>query len=160
MMSPQQPPMEILIDQYLNYLLIEKGLSTTTLDSYSRDLIRYQEFLIKNGIHGISEADTPLILKHMISLRNAGLDSRSRARHLVSIRGFYRFATQENVLKHDPAKLVDLPKISLRLPDVLSVDEVAQLLDTPDAGKPAGARDAAMLELYMLQASESPNWLT
>jgi integrase/recombinase XerD len=141
--------MEILIDQYLNYLLIEKGLSTTTLDSYSRDLIRYQEFLIKNGIHGISEADTPLILKHMISLRNAGLDSRSRARHLVSIRGFYRFATQEKVLKHDPAKLVDLPKISLRLPDVLSVDEVAQLLDTPDAGKPAGARDAAMLAIGM-----------
>ena len=147
-MSPSKTAaIDILIDQYLNYLLIEKGLSRTTLESYSSDIIRYQLFLRQNGILCISEDDTPLILKHLIALRNAGLGARSRARHLVSIRGLYRFAVREKVLKHDPAKLVDLPKTSLKLPDVLSVNEVSQLLETPDNGKPLGARDSAMLEL-------------
>jgi integrase/recombinase XerD len=152
--------MDILIDQYLNYLLVEKGLSGTTLESYSRDLVRYQEFIQNSGARRISETDTALILKHMIALRNAGLGARSRARHLVSIRGFYRFAVQEKLLTLDPAGLVDLPKTSLKLPDVLSVDEVSQLLSTPDPAKPIGARDAAMLELLYaagLRVSELVN---
>ena len=152
--------MDILIDQYLNYLLVEKGLSRSTLESYSRDLVRYQEFIQNSGARGISESDTALILKHMIALRNAGLGARSRARHLVSLRGFYRFAVQEKVLKHDPAALVDLPKTSLKLPDVLSVEEVSQLLSTPDPARPTGARDAAMLELLYaagLRVSELVN---
>jgi integrase/recombinase XerD len=96
----------------------------------------------------------------LIALRDAGLGPRSRARHLVSIRGFYRFAVREKVLKHDPAGLIDLPKTSLRLPDVLSIDEVDLLLGIPDAGKPTGARDAAMLELLYaagLRVSELVN---
>jgi integrase/recombinase XerD len=160
MSSSKIPPLDILTDQYLNYLLIEKGLSRTTLESYSRDLVRYQEFLRQNGTQRISESDTALILKHLIALRNAGLNARSRARHLVSIRGFYRFMVQEKLLKHDPARLVDLPKTSLKLPDVLSVDEVARLLGTPDTAKPGGARDCAMLELLYaagLRVSELVN---
>jgi len=143
----QSPSLDILIDRYLNYLLIEKGLSKTTLESYSRDINRFQLFLRQNAVARLSEDDTPLILKHLISLRNSGLGARSRARHLVSIRGLYRFAVRENVLKHDPARLVDLPKTSLKLPDVLSVEEVARLLETPEMSKPLGIRDRAMLEL-------------
>jgi integrase/recombinase XerD len=160
MVSSQTPPMDSILDQYLNYLMVEKGLSGATLDSYSRDLIRYQKFIQNSGISGISENDTALILRHMIALRNAGLDARSRARHLVSIRGFYRFAVQEKILKHDPAGLVDLPKTTLKLPDVLSVEEVSLLLSTPDPTKPIGARDAAMLELIYaagLRVSELVN---
>jgi integrase/recombinase XerD len=141
------PPIDTLIDQYLNYLLVEKGLSGTTLESYSRDLIRYREFLRQNKARNISHSDTALILKHMIALRNKGLSARSRARHLVSIRGFYRFMVQEKIIKHDPARLVDLPKTSLKLPDVLSVSEVSQLLEAPNTDKPVGMRDRAMLEL-------------
>jgi len=160
-MSSSKPlPIDRLIDQYLNYLLIEKGLATTTLESYSRDLLRYQNFLHQNKILRIAESDTPLILKHLIALRNAGLGPRSRARHLVSLRGFYRFMVQEKILKHDPARLVDLPKTSMKLPDVLSVQEVAQLLETPDTAKPRGVRDRAMLELLYaagLRVSELVN---
>jgi integrase/recombinase XerD len=101
-----------------------------------------------------------LILKHLIALRDAGLSPRSRARHLVSIRGFYRFLLQEKMLQRDPARMVDLPKTTLKLPDVLSVDEISQLLETPDDEKPLGARDAAMLELLYaagLRVSELVN---
>ena len=160
MPSPKLPPIDNLIDQYLNYLLIEKGLSSTTLESYSADMIRYREFLQRNKTSNISEADTALILKHLIALRNAGLSARSRARHLVSIRGFYRFMAQEKMLKHDPARLVDLPKTSMKLPDVLSVAEVSLLLEAPDTEKPRGARDRAMLELLYaagLRVSELVN---
>jgi len=160
MPSSKPLPIDNLIDQYLNYLLIEKGLSTTTLESYSRDILRYQNFLQQNKISRISESDTPLILKHLIALRDAGLGARSRARHLVSIRGFYRFMAQEKILRHDPARLVDLPKTSMKLPDVLSVQEVTQLLETPDTDKPRGMRDRAMLELLYaagLRVSELVN---
>ncbi len=160
MISSKMPALDHLIDQYLNYLLTEKGLSQTTLDSYSRDLLRYHDFLKQNGIHNITKTDTALILKHMIALRNAGLGARSRARHLVSIRGFYRFLFNEKIIKNDPSRLVDLPKLSFKLPDVLAVDEVSHLLKTPDTSKPLGARDAAMLELLYaagLRVSELVN---
>jgi integrase/recombinase XerD len=160
MMSSKKPALDNLIDRYLNYLLIEKGLSKTTLESYSRDLLRYHDFLKQNDFHHITETDTPLILKHMIALRKAGLGARSRARHLVSIRGFYRFLVNEKIIKNDPSRLVDLPKLSLKLPDVLSVDDVSRLLKVPDTGRPLGARDAAMLELLYaagLRVSELVN---
>jgi integrase/recombinase XerD len=156
----KMPTIDVLIDQYLNFLLVEKGLSRATLASYSADVVRYRDFLDQNSVDRISETDRPLILKHLISLRKSGLGARSRARHLVSLRGLYRFAVQEKYLKHDPSKLVDLPKLSLKLPDVLAVDEVSQLLNSPDTTTPLGARDAAMLELLYaagLRVSELVN---
>ena len=136
-----------LADQFINYLVVEKGLARNTIAAYSRDLILYLEFLQSNGVSDIASADTTLILKHLIELRDAGLGPRSRARHIVTLRGFYRFLVQQKILDANPAQMVDLPKAGLKLPDVLKVDEVVQLLETPDPSKPLGARDAAMLEL-------------
>jgi len=141
------PALDTLTDQYLNYLLVEKGLSSKTLDSYGSDMAMYLSFLEENKINNIVDADTPVILKHLISMRDAGLGARSRARHLVTIRGFYRFMVQEKILKHDPTRLIDLPKSGLKLPDVLSVEEIRLLLSIPDTNTPAGSRDAAMIEL-------------
>lgn len=139
--------MNQLVDRYINYLLVEKGLAKTTLESYSRDLMRFLRFMDGHGKSNVSGTDTALILQYLIALRNAGLGARSRARHLVTLRGFYRFMVQEGIIDHDPVRQVDLPKTTLKLPDVLSVDEIQILLNTPDSGKPAGIRDAAMLEL-------------
>lgn len=136
-----------LADQFINYLVVEKGLSENTVAAYSRDLVLYLEFLQSSGISDIARADTALVLKHLIALRNAGLGPRSRARHLVTLRGFYRFLVQQKILDANPAQIVDLPKAGLKLPDVLKVDEVLQLLEAPNPSKPLGARDAAMLEL-------------
>ena len=154
------PSLDVLVDQYLNYLLVEKGLSKKTLESYSSDLTRYLNFLKTKRIKTISDADTAAILKHLISLRIAGLGARSRARHLVTIRGFYRFLVEEKVIKNDPTRIIDLPKSGLKLPDVLSFKEVEQLLNTPDLNKPTGARNAAMIELLYaagLRVSELVN---
>lgn len=146
-MNPKPSTLDTLIDQFLNYLLVEKGLSQKTLEAYSRDISKYRNFLAENKITAFSEEDTPFILKHLILLRELGLGARSRARHLVAIRGLYRFLHQEKILRRNPAKLIDLPKTSLKLPHVLSKDEIELLLEAPDTGKPLGVRDAAMLEL-------------
>ena len=139
--------LDIFVDQYINYLVFEKGLSEKTIESYSSDLSKYLEFLKQKGIDDISQADTPLILRHLIALRESGLASKSCARHLITLRGFHKFLAQEKILEFDPAKLVDLPKSGLRLPDVLSVSEVNLLLNIPDSNTPLGKRNSAMLEL-------------
>ena len=142
-----QASCDALLDRYIDFLMVEKGLAAQTIEAYSRDLVRFISFLDKSGRATTSEADTPLILKYLISMREDGLNARSRARHLVSIRGFYRFLAQEEILSSDPSRLIDLPKSGLKLPDVLTIDEVKRLLDAPDPKKPSGCRDAAMLEL-------------
>jgi len=147
MVKPRSSSPDTLIDQFLNYLLVEKGLAQKTLEAYSRDIIRYRNFLAENNSTAFSEEDAPLILKHLILLRKNGLQARSRARHLVAIRGFYRFLVQEKILRNDPARLIDLPKSGLKLPHVLSREEIELLLKAPDTRKPIGVRDAAMLEL-------------
>jgi len=147
MVKSRPPSPDALIDQFLNYLLVEKGLAQKTLEAYSRDIIRYRSFLAENNSTAFSEEDAPLILKHLILLRKNGLQARSRARHLVAIRGFYRFLVQEKILRNDPTRLIDLPKSGLKLPHVLSREEIELLLKAPDIRKPIGLRDAAMLEL-------------
>lgn len=152
--------LDLLVDRYINHLAFEKGLSEKTIESYSGDLARYLRFLNDKDIMHISDADTTLVLKHLISLREAGLGSRSIARHLVTLRGFYKFLVQEKIIVRDPAKLVDLPKTGLKLPDVLSVHEIERLLNAPETEKPLGARDAAMIELLYaagLRVSELVN---
>jgi integrase/recombinase XerD len=152
-----------LADRFINYLVVEKGLSDNTIASYSADLTLYLDFLKANGIQNIADSDTVLVLKHLIALRDGGLGARSRARHLVTLRGFYRFLAQEKILEANPARLVDLPKIGRRLPDVLKLEDVIRLLDSPDSSKPLGSRDAAMLELLYaagLRVSELSLWVS
>jgi len=152
--------LDILVDQYINYLVFEKGLSEKTIESYTSDLSKYLAFLKEKRIKDITQADTPLILKHLIALRESGLRSKSCARHLITLRGFYKFLAQEKILEFDPAKLIDLPKSGLKLPDVLSVSEVSLLLNIPDSNTLLGKRNSAMLELLYaagLRVSELVN---
>jgi integrase/recombinase XerD len=152
--------LDIFVDQYINYLVFEKGLSEKTIESYSSDLSKYLEFLKQKGVNDITQADTPLILKHLIALRESGLGSKSCARHLITLRGFHKFLAQEKILEFDPAKLVDLPKSGLKLPDVLSVSEVNLLLNIPDSNTVLGKRNSTMLELLYaagLRVSELVN---
>ncbi len=141
------PTMDALVDRYLNYLLVEKGLASKTIEAYSLDLTGFLNFLKAAGVNEISEVDTALLLKHLISMRAHGLGPRSRARHLVTLRGFFRFLVKEKLLKQDPVRLIDMPKSGLRLPDVLSFKDVEKLLQAPDGDKPNEVRDSAMLEL-------------
>ncbi|MBL0715169.1 MAG: site-specific integrase, partial [Desulfosarcina sp.] len=147
--TPPQTPhhLDERIDRYLAFLAVEKGLAANTLEAYGQDLSRYTAFLLQEGFRAFSETDPAVILKYLINLRREGLGARSRARHLVTLRGFYRFLYQEKMIAVDPTRLIDLPKSGLYLPDIISVSDIDRLLAAPDTRRPMGQRDAAMLEL-------------
>ncbi len=140
-------PLDLLADRYLNYLLVEKGLAEKTMAAYGADLARHLDFLKSRKIERPDGVDTAVLLRYVIALRDQGLGARSRARHLVALRGFYRFLVREKVIAADPIRTIDLPKIGLKLPDVLSREQVQRLLDLEEKPSPAASRNAAMVEL-------------
>ena len=139
--------MDQLSQQYIDHLLIEKGLSNNSIESYSHDLSVFIDFLYKNKIENINQSDTASILSWIIDLQKNGLSAKSRARHIITIRGFYKFLIKEKLISFDPIKNIDIPKTGLALPEVISSEEMILLLDSVKTNTPRGLRNAAMLEI-------------
>ncbi|MEI7672410.1 MAG: site-specific tyrosine recombinase XerD [Deltaproteobacteria bacterium] len=139
--------MQHLIDEYLNFMSVEKGASRNTIDGYSRDLNRYAGFIEERGILEMSGVGTEDVIAYLASLHAEGLAANSVNRALAALRGFYRYLLREKRVDHTPMAHIVLAKVWSRLPDVLSRDEMALLLAQPGAETPADIRDSAMLEL-------------
>ena len=142
-----QQVMETFLDLFLNYLVVEKGLSRNTLDAYGRDLARYLECLAKASIASPDQVTPALVLRFLAQLKDQGLAPRSRARTLVALRTFHRFLLQEGYARTNPAARVEAPKSLQPLPHTLSPLEVERLLQAPTGDKPLALRDRAMLEI-------------
>ncbi len=138
--------LESAIHAFLGYLKVEKGLSANTVASYGRDLCKFQAFLAKRecALDGVTRDD---IVDFLASLYRQKLDSRSVARHLVTLRNFFRFALTDGLVVADPTLTVESPKLRRTLPKYLRLDEVRRLLEQPDMRTPMGLRDKAILEL-------------
>lgn len=139
--------MHHLIDEYLNFMAVEKGASRNTIDGYSRDLNRYAGFIEERGILEMNGIGTEDVIAYLASLHAEGLAANSVNRALAALRGFYRYLLREKRVDHTPMAHIVLAKVWSRLPDVLSRDEMALLLAQPGAETPADIRDSAMLEL-------------
>ncbi|RLB90960.1 MAG: site-specific tyrosine recombinase XerD [Deltaproteobacteria bacterium] len=139
--------MDELTQNYIDYLIIEKGLSDNSLMSYSSDLAKFITFLEKNQIHDLNDVDTTVMLAWLVDLAKKGLSAKSRARHIITIRGLYKFLMAEKKIAKSPVKDIDIPKTGLALPKIMTIDEVAILLDAPDIRKPLGMRNSAMMEI-------------
>ncbi|MDL2329274.1 site-specific tyrosine recombinase XerD [Desulfosarcina sp. OttesenSCG-928-A07] len=135
------------VESYILFLTLEKGLSKDTLSAYSADLESFGRFLKAQNRLSVTAIDTALVLTYLISLQEKGLRARSRARHLVTLRGFFKYLTLEKVISQNPADHINLPKTGLYLPEVLTIAHVEALMDAPDRKKSEGIRDAAMLEI-------------
>ncbi len=138
--------MESEIRAFLNYLRVEKGLSANTLQAYRRDLAKFAAFATKRGLT-LDQFTHSTVIDFLRTLYLRKLDSRTVARHLVTIRHLFRFAFTEGIIKEDPAANVAAPKFRRSLPEFLSVDEVDRLLRQPDVTSTLGLRDKAMIEL-------------
>jgi len=138
--------MEAEIRTFLNALRVEKGLSRNTLEAYRRDIEKFAAFLGTRNIR-LRDVQRTEIVDFLATLYKRGLDSRSVARHLVTIRNFFRFALMEGYIQDDPAASVESPRFRQSLPDFLSVEEVDSLLGQPDCNSIVGLRDRAMIEL-------------
>ncbi len=137
------------IDNFINYIASEKGLSRNTISSYSTDLKRFSDFLHGAGITDVSGITTDRILVFLKSLKTSRLSSSSVIRHQVTIRNFFRFMLKEGVLKKDPVHILELPKRDRKLPQVMNESEVESLLNSPSLiqDKKRQIRDKAMFEV-------------
>lgn len=139
--------METIIEEYLKFIQIEKGLSENTIGAYRRDLKKYQLYMQEQKIAHIDFIDRQTIQECLGSLIDQGDSAKSIARFISTIRSFHQFALREKYAAKDPTVLIETPKYEKKLPDVLDVEEVIQLLETPDLTKNNGYRDRTILEL-------------
>ncbi|NMD42694.1 MAG: site-specific tyrosine recombinase XerD [Firmicutes bacterium] len=139
--------MQTLLEQFSHYLTVEKGLARNTVDSYRRDLTIFFAFLEQQGIASPSKVNRNLITSYLLGLKEAGRASSTISRNVASIRSFFTFLVQEDLLEENPSQLVKAPRIEKKLPRVLTTKEVDRLLQQPRSDGQAGQRDKAMLEL-------------
>lgn len=142
-----EPPLpeaaRAVIDGYLDEVWLERGLSENTLAAYRRDLSQLARALPMP----LLEASTEALLTAIAGRFDAGYKTRSSARWLSCVKGFYRHQVRRGRLAVDPSARLELPKLGRSLPGSLSEGEVQALLDAPDIDDPVGLRDRAMLEL-------------
>jgi integrase/recombinase XerD len=131
---------------YLGHLRVERGLSPNTLDAYERDLRKLLAFSERRrrDVLGLAQAD---LVEFVASLRDEGLSARSQARHVHSVRGFYRFAVREGLNERDPSENLRPPRAFAALPRYLTGEQVEALLAAPDVATTLGLRDRAILEV-------------
>lgn len=146
--TPPSPPAPThpWVDRYLEHLLVDKGLSEHSVAAYASDIANFLIFINSHDA-GLETVSDETIFLYLMQTRARGLASRSLARHLSALRGFFAFAADEGWLSESPAALIENPKLPRLLPDVLSREEVARLLAAPDTTVPLGYRDRTMLEL-------------
>jgi len=133
------------VRDFLNYCRIEKGLAPNSIEAYQRDLGKLVSFLETETAGGVP--GTEALARYLDSLYRSGLATRSIARHLTTLRNFYRFLLREGRIGQDSTALLPTPRRWSNLPRYLNKEEVAKLLAAPDQGASTGLRDRAMLEL-------------
>jgi integrase/recombinase XerD len=134
------------IERYIDSAWMEKGLAENSLDSYRRDLQIFSLWLRQNG-SGLLDVDKADIGSFFSRRAKEGISSRSVARLLSTLRGFYQHALREGWIDIDPTLDIESPKLGRMLPHSLTEEEVEILLDSPDIYNALGLRDKAMLEL-------------
>ena len=134
------------IAAFLTHVRVEKGLSANTVSAYRRDLLKFDEFANKRKL-GLEAVRSDDLVDFLSSLYRQKLESRTVARHLVTLRNFFRFAQAQELIAEDPSLHLESPKIRRSLPGYLRLEEVEKLLARPDEKTPLGLRDRAMLEV-------------
>ena len=134
-----------LIDEFITYLRIERGLAENTIEAYSRDLVRFMKYLESLDLNPVKISRN--VIRDYLGLLAHDLSKSSQARNISAVKTFFRFLVSEGRMEENPARLLETPRIQRKLPDILSLDEVDQLLSQPDITTHLGQRDRAMLEL-------------
>lgn len=147
-MANSNDPNSRLIMAFLDYLDVEAGVSPNTLSAYGHDLRKFSAWLCSRKISGFDLDEGQLILEFLDNERKLGLSVHTRSRRLSSIRMFVRFLASENLIRGDYASTIVYPQIWKRLPEFLSTEQVATLIEAPDTSRPLGLRDRALLEMY------------
>ncbi len=148
-----------IIQKYKRYLLLEKGLSSNSIEAYLTDLQKLTDF---NENHNLSVSEIKLshLEEFLAELHDQGLKARSMARVISGVKSFFHFLVLDGYIENNPSQLLEAPKIGLKLPTVLSVEEIDSILDVIDVSTAEGTRNYAIIEtLYScgLRVSELTN---
>lgn len=152
--------MNDLIEEFLGYLSVERGLSGNTLVSYRRDLAKFFDYLKSRRIASPERVTRQMITSFMLAEKDRGLSANSVSRALACLKTFFKFLVRENKIKEDVTSVIESPKLWKKLPFTLNLDEVESLLMAPNVRDLTGARDKACLELLYatgMRASELIN---
>ncbi len=138
---------EIYIQEYENYLKLERSLSENSVEAYVHDVAKLEQFL---EISGAEVSPVQIELQHLIDfieyINELGMTPHSQARIISGLKSFYKFMIYGGEVENDPTALLEAPKLGRKLPDVLSVEEINQILEVIDHSKPEGMRNRAMIE--------------
>ncbi len=152
---------DVYIQEYENYLKLERSLSENSVEAYIHDVVKLRQFL---DISNLELTPIQIELQHLIDfieyINDLGMTPHSQARIISGLKSFYKFLNYEGEMDKDPTALLEAPKLGRKLPDTLNVHEIDKLLETIDHSKPEGMRNRAMLEtLYSsgLRVSELVN---
>jgi integrase/recombinase XerD len=140
-----ESPLSDSVREYLDFCRLEKGLAANSLEAYGQDLAKFESF--SEGSAGAAIPDAEDVRKFMESLYESGLANRSIARHVTTLRNFYRFLLAEGKVAEDPTALLPSPRQWKTIPKFLNREQLEALLAAPDRESPTGIRDRAMLEL-------------
>jgi integrase/recombinase XerD len=135
-----------LLQEYHIYLKMEKSLSHNTVDGYERDILKLFSYLNDAHIEP-KNAKIEHLRDFLVEIGKIGINERSQARLISGIKSFYRFLIYKDKISQDPTDLLEAPRLGLRLPEVLSIDEIEQIFAAIDLSKPEGQRNRAIIEV-------------
>ena len=135
-----------LLQEYHIYLKMEKSLSHNTVDGYERDIHKLFSYLNDAHIEP-KNAKIEHLRDFLVEIGKIGINERSQARLISGIKSFYRFLIYKDKISQDPTDLLEAPRLGLRLPEVLSIDEIEQIFAAIDLSKPEGQRNRAIIEV-------------
>ncbi len=135
------------LEEFINYLSVERGLSANTLAAYKRDLNKYFAYLTSQNIDSPDKVGKNNITSFMLAQKQKEMSINSVSRNLAAIKSFHRFLVREGLIKLDPTSLIESPKIFKHIPEVLNQAEVESLIKISFSQKWQGIRDNALLEL-------------
>ena len=136
------------IDDFLNFLTVEKGYSKNTIDAYRNDLVQFSKFLEAQHVDDWPKVTKDHLTTFILDMKQREYSSSTVARKVAAVRAFLHFLVSENIIGSDPSENLDSPSVTKRLPRPISQEEIEALLAAPDTEKGIrGIRDKALLEL-------------
>ncbi len=146
-MTPADIAAEFQLSAFRDHLALERGHSPHTLDAYHRDLTRLAEFVASKGAANPRDITTPMLREFVFLLKDLGLSGATIRRTISAVRTWFDFLLTEGLVQHDPSDRLETPKRWRTLPEVLSIDDVSRLLESPSVDERLAWRDRALLEL-------------
>jgi len=140
--------MKEFIDDFMNYLSVERGLAKNTLLAYRRDLAKYIDYLVQKNIKTAPQVSREHVSNFMFDLKKRDMSATTICRNLAAVKMFHRFLVRENLSHEDPTTLVDTPKLWQRIPCVLTQAEIESMIAAASGKRPQQVRDQAILEIF------------